>query len=277
MTEYQDGINRHYGNFDLPARILDKLRSAGKDPEALTREDLAPFDEFHTGGRTSTRELSGLAGLRPGMQVLDLGSGIGGPARTLAAEFGAIVTGLDLTEEFCRAATMLTKLVGLADSVTFRHGNALDMPFPDQTFDVAWSQNTIMNIAGKEQLFREVHRVLRPGGVLALEAVFSGRMQGTIYPTFWASSDAINFLVPADEARSVLTQSGFAEEIWEDTTVPTLKAAQQRHAPTPVSGLPALGRDVIVMREVEKKIQNAVRNLEDGRIVTARGVFRRLP
>jgi len=273
MPDYEHSVNHHYGNFDLSARILEKLRNAGKDPASLTREDLSQFDEFHTGGRASTRELAALAGLKPGMAILDVGSGIGGPARTLAAEFNATVTGLDLTDEFCRAATMLTKLVGLSGQATFVQGNAVDMPFPDSSFDAVWSQNTIMNIADKKRLFHEVRRVLRAGGVFALEGVFAGRVKGTIYPTFWASSAEIDFLIPHEEARDLLKSTGFQEEVWEDTTGPILEAALKRHAPKSPDPK-RLGRDVIVASNVSEKIENAVHNLQESRIVTARAVFR---
>jgi ubiquinone/menaquinone biosynthesis C-methylase UbiE len=155
LSKYHRTINRHYGNIDLRARILDRLRWAGKNPRALTRDDLASFDEFHSGGLTSTRELARLACLKPGMQILDAGCGIGGPARTLAAEFDGFVVALDLTEEFCQAAAMLTALVGLSDRVVFQQADALALPFRDRQFDVVWSQNTIMNVPDKAKLFRE--------------------------------------------------------------------------------------------------------------------------
>ena len=146
MADYSDSIDRHYAPEDISARIVEKLRSAGKDLDALTRDDVAPFDEFHGGGRESTRELGKFAGLERGMEVLDVGSGVGGPARTLTAEFGCRVTGIDLTEEFCRAAEMLTELVGMAGQVQFRQGDAVHMPFDEASFDVVWSQNSLMNI-----------------------------------------------------------------------------------------------------------------------------------
>ena len=96
-----------------------------------------------------SQELARLTGLHEGMHVLDVGSGLGGPARTLAAEFGCRVTGRDLTEEFCRAAVMLTVRVGLQDRITFQHGSALDLPFEEATFDVVWTQGVFMNIADK--------------------------------------------------------------------------------------------------------------------------------
>lgn len=275
-SEYSHRVNRHYGSADLPARILDRLRAAGKDPGTITRDDLATFDEFHTGGRESTRGLARLAGIRPGMRVLDVGSGIGGPARTLAAEFGAVVVGLDLTEEFCRAAETLTGLVGLADRVTFRHGDAVAMPFPDARFDAVWSQNSIMNVPDHARLFTEMHRVLVPGGTLALEAVFAGQVEGVILPTFWAAAPELNFLLTPAAARALFGTAGFHQVLWEDTTADTLDYARRRRPPPPgPEAPPALGRDTIVLEDVARKIENAVRNLEDGRIVTVRAVLRR--
>jgi ubiquinone/menaquinone biosynthesis C-methylase UbiE len=266
-------ISRHYAVADLGARILDRLRQAGLKLEAITRDDLASFDEFHTGGRESTRQLARLAGLEAGRRVLDVGSGIGGPARTLAAEFGVHVTGIDLTEEFCRAAEMLTSLVGLSDRVTFRTGDALAMPFGDAAFDVVWSQNTIMNIADKARLFAEIRRVLRPGGVFALEAVLAGPGGPIHVPTFWASSPDMSFLVPDGEARALLAAAGFREMVWEDVTASALDRARARGAPGAEPAAAALGRDVIVADRVAEKIANAVRNNEEGRTRSIRAVL----
>jgi ubiquinone/menaquinone biosynthesis C-methylase UbiE len=276
-SDYARTVNRHYGVGDLSARILERLRAAGKDPATITRDDLATFDEFHTGGRESTRALARLAAIRSGMRVLDVGSGIGGPARTLAAEFGAEVVGLDLTEEFCSAATTLTELVGLADRITFRHGDALAMPFADGRFDAVWSQNSIMNVPDHSRLFAEMRRVLVPGGTLALEVACAGPVRGVIFPTFWASAPELNFLMAPAAARALLGSAGFRETLWEDTTADTLDHARRRRPP-PLhpEAAPALGRDTIVLEDVARKIENAVRNLEQERIVTVRAILRRV-
>lgn len=274
MVGYSGTVNQQYGGTDLAARILAMLRAAGKNPDAITRDDLASFDEFHTGGRASTRELARLAGLGHDMQVLDIGSGVGGPARTLAAEFGCFVFGVDLTAEFCRAAAMLTSLVKLSDRVVFQQADALRLPFRDEQFDAVWSQNTIMNIEDKARLFDEIHRILRPGGVFALETVLSGAVAEIHYPTFWASSPELNFLIAPAHARKLLAAAGFREELWEDITAQVLEQARRRTArPSPTA--PTLGRDVIVADDVARKAENSVRNHEENRIVTARAVLRR--
>ena len=149
-------IVEHYGRADLGDAILDALKAAGKDIDHLTPDDLAPIDEFHTRGRTATVDLARLLSLKATDRVLDLGCGIGGPSRYLAKTFGCHVVGLDLTPEFCRVAAMLAERTGLADRVEYRQGDALAMPFADQSFDVVWSQNVVMNIADRDRLYAEI-------------------------------------------------------------------------------------------------------------------------
>ena len=157
MREREADIERHYGAADISARILDALARAGRDPERLERADLAPFDEFHGGGIASTRDLATFAGITPGLRVLDVGSGIGGPARTLAAEFGCTVTGVDLTREFVAAAQMLTARLGMGDACRFVQGSATALPCAAASFDLAWSQNMLMNVADKAALMVQGH------------------------------------------------------------------------------------------------------------------------
>src|SRR5712691_1219983 len=153
-------IAGHYGRADLGAVILAALAATGKDVDRLTPDDLEPVDQLHSRGRTATIDLAGLLALDGHERILDLGCGIGGPSRYLAKNFGCRVTGLDLTPEFCRVATMLAQRTGLADKVDYRVGNALAMPFADASFDVIWSQNVAMNIAERDRLYAEIHRAL---------------------------------------------------------------------------------------------------------------------
>ena len=275
MPRYTDSLNRLYAPTDICARIVERLCQAGKDLETLTRDDLAPFDEFHGGGRASTRSLARLAGVRPGARVLDVGSGIGGPARTLAAEFGCVVTGIDLTAEYCRAAQMLTEKVGLSSAVRFECANALDMPFPTGAFDVVWSQNTLMNIEDKARLCREVHRVLRPGGMFAFEVILAGAVAGIHFPVFWAESPALNFLVTPAEMKTLLAEAGLHERHWEDATEATITNQRRRIESIERDGLPLLGLDVIVQTDFRAKLDNVLRNNEEARTVNILAVYTR--
>lgn len=153
----------------LGEAILAALAAAGKDLDRLTVDDLAVTDHFHTGGKAASLRLARLVGAAPGLRVLDVGGGLGGPARMLAAEFGCRVTVVDLTESFVRAGRMLTGRLGLDDRVRHHVGDALALPFDAASFDVVWTQNSGMNIADKERMYAGFARVLRPGGLLALQ------------------------------------------------------------------------------------------------------------
>jgi ubiquinone/menaquinone biosynthesis C-methylase UbiE len=274
-SQIEETITNHYGQDNLEEIILTALENAGKNINALTRKDIATFEEFHFGGRPETRALAELAQLEKGMQVLDVGSGVGGAARTLAGEFGCQVTGLELTEAFCRAAEMLTDRVGLSDRVTFHQGSATDMFFENGSFDAAWLQHVSMNIKDKRQLFAEIRRVVRPRGRLALHEIMEGPASNVLYPVFWASNDSISFLGQQDEIRELLTESGFAELEWEDVTERTAALTRRLRDKALETGPPPLGLNVIVPGNVPQKAANSLKNLEEGRIVVIQAVYER--
>ena len=273
MTTLAESINHHYGGIDLCAHILDRLRAAGVDPDALTRDDCAPFDEFHGGGRTSTRALAQLAGFGAGMNVIDVGSGVGGPARTLAAEFGCTVTGVDLTEAFCAVADMLTERLEMTGQVCFQCASALDLPFDDETYDAAWSQNMFMNIEDKDRLFAEVYRVLRPGGLFAFEGVIAGNGGAIIYPVMWADTAEISFVVDENSVRGSLAAAGFVERRWTDTSERAIATARKRLETMQPDAPAPLRINLIVTRDFRQKLDNGVRNILDRRISPMLAVF----
>ena len=280
MPDYQQSINNQYGRSDLCSIILKGLQDAGKDVNSLTREDLSPFDEFHNGGLAATRELASLAGLREGIRVLDVGCGVGGPARTLAAEFGCYVTGIDLTEEFCRAAEMLTARLGMADKVTFRCGSALDLPFDDESFDAVWMQNVSMNISDKSGLYNEIRRVLRPGGRLATQDSLSGPVTPLLLPMPWADDPSINFLIDPERFRQLLEGIGLKEVAWTDTTEKVIEAQRGRLAAASTAastGIPVpLGVEVLYASGYESKMANILPNYEERRALVVTSVFERV-
>src|SRR5947207_1021926 len=211
-------VSAYWGRNHLGQAILDALAATGKDLDALTIDDLAPFDQFHGGGKLATERLARLASFAPGTPVLDVGGGLGGPARTLAVQFGCRVTVIDLTESYVRAAEMLTERLGLADRVTHQVGNALELPFEDGSFDAVWTQNSGMNIADKERLYAGFHRVLRPGGRLAIQEPMAGPVQPVIFPVMWARDASSSFLRTPQEMRTLIEATGFRVRAWDDVT-----------------------------------------------------------
>lgn len=278
MKSYDQLLTDHYSQSDLESRILSALEKAGKDVDALTREDLFTFDEFHIGGRFETRKLGQWAGLKPGTRILDLGCGIGGPARTLAAEFDCTVTGMDIIEEYCKAARFLTDRVGLSDRVRFQHGDASNMPFEAGRFDGVWSQHTTMNIPEKRSLISEIHRVLVPDGRFIFHEVCAGSNQPIHFPVPWAHETDLNFLVSPEILRQMLTEQMFIQDKWQDITADALawyqKAAgkmstHQKNTAKPV------GIKLLMGETTPAKGANVVRNLKEDRIRVVRGVFRK--
>jgi ubiquinone/menaquinone biosynthesis C-methylase UbiE len=270
-----DRVEAHYSHQDLGAAILQALVSAGKDPDRLTPEDLAPMDEFHIRGRQATLALAQKLTLTQGMQVLDVGSGIGGASRFLALEFGVRVTGLDLSEDYCRVASMLARRLGLDYLVRYRRGNALDMPFEDGSFDVLWTQHAGMNIPDKDSLYREMWRVLKPGGVLALYDVLAGTGGPVHYPVPWARDPGISFLPEPQQMREILEKSGFVIQSWRDETEEGRAWFRRMAGKISREGAPPLGIHVLLGPDFGAMASNLVRNLEEDRIVIIEAVVQR--
>lgn len=259
----------YWGRENLSEAILTALAAAGKDLDALTIDDLAPTDQFHGGGKASTVRLAGLLGPRPGLRVLDVGGGFGGPARTLAVEFGCHVTVVDLTESYVLAARMLTARLGLEDRVSHHVGSALDLPFESGAYDVVWTQNSGMNIADKARLYASFHRVLRPGGRLAFQEPMAGPVQPPIYPLMWARDPSTSFLGTPAEMRATIERAGFTNRAWDDVTAETA-------GPATAETIPAHSIQRIVMGEaLDEIIRNNHHNREERRLVLVQAVFDR--
>lgn len=264
-----EAINNYWGRSGLGQAILDALAEAGKDLSALTIDDLAPMDQFHAGGKAATERLGRLAGLQPETQVLDVGGGLGGPARTLAVQFGCAVTSIDLTVSYVEAAQVLTTQLGLGDRVSHQTNNALQLPFEAATFDVVWTQNSGMNIADKGQLYKGFYRVLRPGGLLVFQEPMAGPLQPPVFPLMWASDASSNFLLTPDEMRALIMAVGFREREWHDVTGET--TARRSAESEPVYSIQRL-----VMGDMLDAIREAGRrNQREGRTVMVHAVFER--
>ena len=270
-------ITGHYTSGDLLARLEAALREDGIEPAQAGVEALAPYDHFHGRGLEATEDMAGLLRIAATDHLLDVGSGLGGPARYLASRFGCRVSGIDLTAEFCAAARHLTALLGLEERVSIAEGDALAMPFEDAAFDGAYSMNVSMNIADKRALYREIGRVLRPGAWLALSEVAQGPGGAPDLPTPWARTAASNFLATEAETRANLAACGFRIESLRDATEAALAYGARSRALVEAGGKP-LHRAVSLIHGAlaEQAMANSARALRERRAVPIELVCRKV-
>jgi ubiquinone/menaquinone biosynthesis C-methylase UbiE len=268
-------VNEHYAQQDLEAIILNALAAGGKDPDRLRIEDLAPIDEFHIRGRSATSELARDLTIDKNMRVLDVGCGLGGASRHLANEFGCHVTGIDLSAEYCRVAAGLTRRLGLDSLVSFQQGNAVALPFPDGSFDIVWTQHAAMNIPDKSGLYRELFRVLKPRGRLALYDILAGPGGEVHFPVPWAREPSISFLLTSQQLLDTLTAAGFEILIWRDATETGRSWFRSMRDKMRQAGLPAFGLQLLLGPEFRLMAHNQVLNLEEDRIALIEAVVRR--
>lgn len=257
-------VARHYGSNDLTRKVVEALRQAGKEPESLAPGDLAGIDEFHTGWGPLTVELARGLGLRSGMAVLDVGSGIGGPARHFASVYGCDVTGIDLTPDFVDLANDLTRRTGLDDHARFVCGSALDMPFAPASFDLATMMHVGMNISDKARLFGEVRRVLRPGGRFVIYDLMQVREGVLPMPMPWASSAEQSFVATPAHYRALLEGAGFAVTDERDWSALVLKVAGEMRRRFEAEGPPVVGLHLLMGPSARELLGRVVAAIDEG-------------
>ena len=274
--EIDQSISGHYGWSGLMERIEQEIRQHGIDPQQVTVAQLAPVDCYHWQRLAGTLALARAAAITSADRVLDVGGGIGGPARQLATRFGCQVTVLDLTPEYCAVGETLTAWTRLTDRVSFVCGNALAMPFPNSSFDVAWTEHASMNISDKARLYGEIARVVRPGGRFALYDVLAGPNQPIHFPVPWASDQSFSFLLSPEDTRALVAQAGFRELSW----ITGLELQSELERPDPLGeDVPATGGlNPALLNGPDAPLMGAgvQRNIAEGRIVWAMGVFERI-
>jgi SAM-dependent methyltransferase len=262
MIDTNIKVREHYSATGLTGRIKVALATITPESEALTVAQLAPLDQFHTRGILATGELAAAARLDPSTRVLDLGCGLGGPARYLAATFGCKVTGVDLSPAFIDAATYLTARCGLSDRVTFEVADGLHLPFDNASFDAIFLQHVAMNIEDRTALYAALHRILSPGGRLVIYDIVL-RDGDVVYPVPWARDASTSFLLTESQTRTALETAGYKAALWRDDTQVAIDWFQTVMGAQPQSVLNlglVMGPDFPVMAA------NLGRNLRENRL-----------
>jgi SAM-dependent methyltransferase len=260
-----NAIADHWAKGDVYALIVSALEKMSKPLDGLTIEDLAPVDHFHARGLSATVELADRLPIKAGQHIVDIGCGLGGPARYIAKRFQCNVSGVDITQPFVDAANKLTALLRMERWVSIEHGDGARLPYPDGHFDGAYTQHVTMNVADRPTFFSEVHRVLKPGAFFALSEHGLGPKGNPNYPLPWSEDGTGAYLVEPSETRALLKRTGFEDIVIEDTGARYVAGYKAAIEKTEKGVLPPLGTHILMGENALQKARNAMRNVEEGR------------
>ena len=259
------GNAEHWGRGDVYGLIVSALQKAGKSLDALTVDDLAPVDHYHARGFPATVELGDRLPIQSGSHVLDIGCGLGGPARYFALRFDCRVSGLDITEPFVDAANRLTALLHMEDRVQVLLGDGQTLPYEDAGFDGAFALHVTMNVADRPRFFSEACRVLKPGAFFALTEHCLGPDGNPRHPVPWSEDGSGAYLVTLEQTRALLEAAGFANIDIEEAGAKYLAGYKRAVQLAERGQLPPLGVHMLMGDNAVQKMANAARNIEEGR------------
>ena len=246
----------------------------GKDLENITREDIAPVDEFHVRGAAVSKELATSIDLN-NKTVLDIGSGLGGPCRMLADTYNCMATGIDLSNEYVRTATKLSELVGLSSKTKYVQGDAAELPFADNSFDVVWTQHVQMNVPDKQKFYSEISRVLKPGGHFLYYDILKNNDSVVSYPMPWSSTENESFLFKNIEMEAILTSLGLTKVSSTNQTAAGIEFFEGLLAKIKEFGPPKIGLNVLMGETTKPKLVNLLEHLKSDALMLESGVYKK--
>ena len=276
MNQTVPTLNPQYQQENLYENIISNLKNQEVDLENLTWQQLAAVDEFHVRGLEATLEMAQEASLRSGTTVLDVGCGIGGAARLLAAQYDCVVTGIDLTPEYIRTAKLLSEKVGLTKNLDFIQADALEMPFPNNAFEVVWTQHVQMNIEDKTAFYEAIARVLQNEGRFIYYDIFGDAEEILEFPLPWAEDASRSFLITRSELEQTLRACGLEEVVKKDLIEKGLQWFRQLLDRIQEKGIPPLSLQLVMGASFITKLENTVKNIETGRIVLQSGIYQKV-
>ncbi len=258
-------ISDHWGRGNVYARILEAMELAGINSESATMEDLAPVDHFHARGFPATVELADDLPIKAGDWLVDIGCGIGGPARYLAKRFRCHVDGIDITRPFVEAGNKLSSLVGMDEMVECRHGDGQQLPYSSEAFDGGYAQHVTMNVPDRDAFFGEAFRVLKPGAFFALTEHGLGEEGEPHHPVPWSEDGNGAYLMRPSDTVAALERSGFSRIEVSDTGEKYLQGYKAAMELAEQGNTPVFGVHILLGKLAPKIVQNAARNIEEGR------------
>lgn len=274
MENLNQNIENHYLKEGLYEDIVHRLKEQNISLDNVKRSDISGADEFHVRGAIVSKELANSINLN-GLNVLDVGCGLGGPCRLLADEYNCQATGIDLSNEYIRTANKLSELVNLNNKTTFIQGNATELPFEDNSFDVVWTQHVQMNIPKKKKFYSEINRVLKSGGYFLFYDILKKGNGEVNYPMPWASDSNLSFLFKSEEMNSLLEELGLTKKQSTNQTQAGIDFFDALVARLKELGPPKMGLNVLMGETTKPKLMNLLSHLKNGELELESGVYKK--
>jgi cyclopropane fatty-acyl-phospholipid synthase-like methyltransferase len=272
----EKSVAQHYTHGALLKSIQVGVEQLGKTIDSVTFHDFAPVDEFHIGGRQATEHLMAQLGLTADAHVLDVGCGLGGPARFVADKYGCRVTGIDVTDEYVKTGQAINEWVGLNGQIALQEGSALALPFAAESFQSAYMIHVGMNIAKKAALFSGVHRVLRDDAKFGVYDVMQISDGDVAYPVPWANDKSLSTLSTPKAYQDALHGAGFEIVTVNDRRDYALDFFEAMRSKSAANGVPPpLGLHVLMAASTPVKVKNMIENLVAGLIAPVEIIARR--
>jgi len=259
----ENTVSNHYLHGDLLKAIQEAITLSGKTIDDISVEDLAPVDEFHIGGRAATENLLGQLNFSQQHHILDVGCGLGGAARFVSNKYENHVTGIDLTPEYIDTGKVLCKWVKLENNVTLHLGNAVAMPFQNESFDGGYMLHVGMNIEDKDSLFKDIFRVLRNGASFGIYDVMRIEEGELTFPVPWAMDRSISKLATPNQYVEALVNAGFEvskETNRRDFALEFFRILREKSEAS--GGPPPLGLHTLMKESTPVKINNMIENIK---------------
>ena len=258
-------IENFWTRGDVFSRVQQALSEAGLINKKLEIEELFPIDQYHARGIAATVDLGKRIPIKKNNRILDIGCGLGGPARYYAKEFKCIITGIDITPSFVEIGNEFNKLTSMSDNVELLVGNGETLDFDNETFDGAYSQHVTMNISDREKFFSEAFRVLKKDSFFAFTEHGLGPEGNPIFPLPWANSSKMSFLLPPETTISILKNTGFSDIQMIETSKKYISGYEKLIKLKSANENPILGIHVIGGDSMNERSTNSMNSIKENR------------
>ena len=258
-------IENFWTRGDIFSRVQHAMSEAGLINKELNIEDLFPIDQYHARGIAATVDLGKRMPISKNQKIIDIGCGLGGPARYYAKEFKCFITGIDITPSFIEIGNEFNKLTSMSDNIKLLVGNGEILDFKNETFDGAYSQHVTMNISDRKKFFSEAFRVLKKDSFFAFTEHGLGPEGNPIFPLPWADSSEMSFLLPPETTISILKDIGFSDIKIIETADKYISGYEKLIGLKSAKKKPVLGIHVIGGESMKQRSTNSMQSIKENR------------